>query len=102
MLVGIGWGITPRMLPQSERVRFALLSPAELKALADRYDHFLCLTLGKVMIAGDSAVVTVGTSWVPSARRPRTVYMSGGACRWQYRKRDGHWEFEKPKGCVIS
>ena len=93
--------ITPRILPQTSQVRFLLLTANQIHLLADRYDHFVCLVVNVGRIEGDSAIVGAGTTWAPSKRRPGTLYMSGGSCAWQYRKRDDAWHFEKTLGCLI-
>ena len=93
--------ITPRILPQSSRVRFLLLTLDQIRDLADRYDHFVYVTVSLGKIEGDSAIVGAGTTWAPSKKRPGTVYMSGGSCAWQYRKREDGWHFERTLGCLI-
>ncbi len=93
--------ITPRILPQTSKVRFLLLTADQIRLLADRYDHFGYLVVSVDRIEGDGAIVGAGTTWAPSKRRPGTLYMSGGSCAWQYRKRDGGWHFEKTLGCLI-
>ena len=93
--------MTPRILPVSDSVQFVLLSPEEVRKFADHYDHFLYVTVSVGPVAGDSAWAGVSTTWAPSKKKPRVVYMSGGSCAWQYRKREGTWTFERTIGCLI-
>lgn len=93
--------MTPRVLPRSSDVQFVLLTKEQIRELADRHGHFVYVTLSVGRIDGDSGQVGASTTWAPSKRNPRMVYMSGGSCAWQYRKHDGIWQYEKTLGCVI-
>jgi len=94
--------ITPRILPQSSGVRFLILSREEIRRLADQHGHFVYLDVSAWRIEGDSGQAGASTHWAASRRNRGIVYMSGGSCAWQYRKRDGVWHFEKTLGCLIS
>ena len=93
--------ITPRILPLSDSVRFVILSPEEIRQFADRYDHFVYVTVIVGPLAGDSDWVSASITWASSKKRPRMVYMSGGSCTWQYRRRGGTWTFDHSIGCLI-
>ena len=94
--------ISPRILPATDKVHFILLSPEEIHELAEGHGHFLYLGVGLLSLAGDSALVSIGTGWAPSRRNPGIVYLSGGSCNWIFRKLDGVWHFERSRGCLIS
>ena len=94
--------VTARIVPASDSIRFIILSPDEVQEFADRYDHFVYISVGVGPVAGDSAWAGVATRWARSRKRPGIVYLSGGSCAWQYRKRDGTWTFEKTLACIIS
>ena len=92
---------TPRILPVTPDVRFLLLSKEQIRDLADRHGHFVYVIVSAGRIAGDSAQAGATTTWAASKRNPGIIYMSGGSCAWQYRKRDGTWHYEKTIGCLI-
>lgn len=90
------------MLPVSDSVGVLLLRADEIHRLAERHGHFTYLIVSPALIAGDSARVSIATTWAASSRNPGLIYMSGGACSWQFRQRGGYWVFEKRLGCLIS
>ena len=94
--------VTSRIVPVSDSVRFVILSSDEVRQFANHYDHFVYVTVSVGPVTGDSAWVRVSTRWAPSRKRPSLIYLSGGSCTWQYRKREGTWTFEKTLGCIIS
>ncbi|MDP3908975.1 MAG: hypothetical protein Q8Q14_01160 [Gemmatimonadales bacterium] len=93
---------SPRMLPVSEDVRFLLLRWDEIHRLAERHGHFTYLIVSPAQVEGDSARVSIATAWAGSSRNPGTIYLSGGACTWQFHRRSGHWAFDKGLSCLIS
>ena len=94
--------ITARILPQTSNIRFLLLSADEIRDLADRYGHFVYINVSAWQIQGDSGRAGASTKWTQSRRNRGVVYLSGGSCAWQFRKREGTWHFDKPLGCLIS
>lgn len=94
--------VTPRILPDTQSVRFVLLTLEQIRTFAGRYGHFVYLSVGLLRLDGDSAQAGASTQWMSSPRNPAQVYLSGGGCNWQFRRRAGEWLFEKSMGCIIS
>jgi len=90
-----------RILPQTPDVQFLLLTKEQIRELADQHGHFVYVIVSAGRIEGDSAQAGASTTWASSKRNRGIIYMSGGSCVWQFRKRHGTWQYDKTLGCLI-
>ena len=92
--------LTSGALPHSDTVKFILLSPRQIERLAFCMGDFVYVQVGRPEIKGDSAAVVVSTDWATSSRS-QVIYLSGGAYKLVYLKKDGEWVFERVAWGVI-
>jgi hypothetical protein len=86
--------LTVCSLPHKRSVRFTLLTPEQIQALADDHGDFLYLSIGKIKETPDGALVTIETKWA-LAKDSLAGILSGGGYILRFRKDGSKWSFDK-------
>jgi len=102
VVVAATQGVSARAIPTVDSVSFYLLDTVTISRMAADGGDFVYLTIYPPRIAGDTAMVSVGSKWALRPRNEPMVLLSGGGCTWVYRRTGGSWVFGKSIGCTIS
>jgi hypothetical protein len=87
--------LTARDLPESDKVKFILLSPEQMKKLADCWGgYFKYHRVEIIHLDDEEAIIGIWEAWAHGSRSRWTPASCGGY-RLLYRKQDGEWVFEK-------
>jgi hypothetical protein len=97
----VDYFLTERSLPPARSVRFKLLTPQQIQAIANDSGDFVYLAVSKIKETADGAIVTVETKWA-IGKNSFLVIMSGGGYELRFRKEGTRWIFDKVDSTWIS
>lgn len=106
-----GYGVPPdtltaRVLPQTRRVRFVLLTPRQIRTIAREEGRFAFVAVERPDVRGDTAEVFVGVREMaaldPSMRSQDGFSYSGAGYTLRLVWRGGEWVALKPTSFTMS
>jgi hypothetical protein len=106
LLNAIGLGdsaeaLTARALPESDKVKFILLSPEQMKRLADCWGgYFVYHRVEIIDLRDEEAIIGIWEAWAHGSRSGWPP-AGGGGYRLLYRKQQGEWVFEKVLSAIF-
>jgi len=86
--------LTVCSLPRKWSMRFTLLTPEQIQALADDHGNYVYLSISAIQETSDGALVTINTTWAVAKNSPVAI-MSGGGYMLHFRKDGYKWSFDK-------
>ena len=101
---GTGQKISAMALPNTEGVKFTLLSKADIQRRAnEEAAPFAYLAIGRVALQASAGTICVGIQWaIPEPPNSTLVVLAGGAYELRYAWRRGRWVFDRVLGVGVS
>jgi hypothetical protein len=85
--------LTERSLPHKSSLKFALLTPEQIQAVADDRGDFIYLEISEIRETSDGALVSIGTRWAV-AKNSQVAILGGGGYMLRFRKHGSRWIFD--------
>ena len=93
--------LTSSSLPRVDSIVFVLLNSSRIQQLADQLGRVNVLSVGRPVIAGDTAQSGASNEWV-LRREPVGRMASISACTFRLRRVATEWQVDSTLGCLIS
>jgi len=90
-----------KLIPMLDGIKFAILSPAEIKEKANKEGDFLYLKFNKIDIGGKNASISLDNTWSVSDTS-KVGYLGGGGFTITFHKFMGSWVEDKLRQSWIS
>ena len=93
--------VSSSSLPRVDSIAFVLLNGSQIQPLADRLGRVNVLSVGRPVVADDTAQSGASNRWV--LRRERIGRMASlSACTFRLRRVTAEWQVDSTLGCLIS
>ena len=97
-----GPGVSARVLPKSDSVRFFVLEKSEIQSLANQTGDLVYLSVGVGSLQGDRARAGGGSHFALGPHKEPMVLLAGGGCSWWLSRHTEGWVVDSLDACLIS